>query len=501
MRKLIVHEFVTLDGVMQAPGGRTRTAMAASPTGLDPPYWHDDIGATFGALMQDVDALLLGRRTYVTHAEAFEPMPAGDLFGDLMNAPAKYVVSRTLEKPIWRNTTIIRDDVVGAVRALKTRARQAPIVTDGSSQLVHALIENDLVDELHLHVYPLALGAASACSRRRGSMSPVLAHAGDALPDRRRSGCTTSARRRSGRRQPMARLRMAPETTGRPARQDESASARDPRQRDTDAGHIACTRSAPRRHRTPRAARFVRRSRTEGRRVRVGATTAEGREGPREIGLRSSTESEPRLKVETKPRPGQRPRFSPRRRQANQPARCQRTAGTGKSRRHARARSGRGAPPHADRGRAAGHDRPRRVRDRARRSRHRPGSRGAPILNCLVMATRSRCSGSAREGAPRRGSRTEAIVAVYDWALRRERGPRAAARDPRVDRRGQRGRARRRGGTRTKLACIAMGQLGEPDAPAEPRGPHAARGRNRGGAPGGGHARRGPPRGRCCTAI
>jgi dihydrofolate reductase len=158
MRKLIVSEFVSLDGVMQAPGGADEdTEGGFEHGGWTVPYWHDDIGATFGALMQGVDAFLLGRRTYVTHAEAFEPMPAGDPFGDLMNAPAKYVVSRTLEKPIWRNTTIIRDDVVGAVRALKAQPG-GTIVTDGSSQLVHTLIEHDLVDELYLHVYPLALG-------------------------------------------------------------------------------------------------------------------------------------------------------------------------------------------------------------------------------------------------------------------------------------------------------------------------------------------------------
>jgi len=158
MRKLLVHEFVTLDGIMQAPGGPEEDRDGGfSHGGWTVPYWHDAIGATFGALMQDVDAFLLGRRTYVTHAQAFEPMPVGDPFGDLMNAPAKYVVSRTLEQPIWRNTTIIRDDVVAAVRALKAGPGKT-IVTDGSSQLVHALIEHDLVDELFLHVYPLALG-------------------------------------------------------------------------------------------------------------------------------------------------------------------------------------------------------------------------------------------------------------------------------------------------------------------------------------------------------
>jgi len=159
MRKLIVHEFVTLDGIMQAPGGADEDRDGGfAHGGWTLPYWHDDIGATFGTLMQGVDAFLLGRRTYVTHAEAFEPMPAGDPFGDLMNPPAKYVVSRTLEKPIWRNTTIIRDDVVAAVRALKAGPGKT-ILTDGSSQLVHTLIEHDLVDELYLHVYPLALGS------------------------------------------------------------------------------------------------------------------------------------------------------------------------------------------------------------------------------------------------------------------------------------------------------------------------------------------------------
>lgn len=97
--------------------------------------------------------MLLGRRTYVTHAEAFEPDPAQDPFGDA----AKYVVSRTLEKPLWRRTTIIRDKVVERVRELKAQPGK-DILTDGSSQLVPMLLANDLVDELHLLVYPLILG-------------------------------------------------------------------------------------------------------------------------------------------------------------------------------------------------------------------------------------------------------------------------------------------------------------------------------------------------------
>ena len=158
MRKLIVSEFITLDGVIQAPGGADEDRDGGfAHGGWTQPYWHDDIGKTFVSFMADCDALLLGRRTYVTHAEAFEPMPPGDPFGDLMNAPAKYVVSRTLEKPIWRQTTVIRDDVVAAVRALKAKPGKN-ILTDGSSQLVHTLLANDLVDELHLLLYPVTVG-------------------------------------------------------------------------------------------------------------------------------------------------------------------------------------------------------------------------------------------------------------------------------------------------------------------------------------------------------
>jgi dihydrofolate reductase len=159
MRKLIVHEFMSLDGVMQAPGGKDEDRDGGFEYGgWTWPYWHDEIGKRFGEIMQNVDAFLLGRRTYEIHANAFEPMPAGDPFGDMMNAPRKYVVSKTLKAPIWRNTTIIREHVVGAVRALKSEPGKN-IVTDGSSQLVHELIANGLVDELHLHVYPIALGS------------------------------------------------------------------------------------------------------------------------------------------------------------------------------------------------------------------------------------------------------------------------------------------------------------------------------------------------------
>ena len=158
MRKLVVSEFITLDGVIQAPGGEDEDRdHGFARGGWTRPYWHDDIGKAFLTFMRECDALLLGRRTYVTHAQAFEAMEPGNPFGDLMNAPAKYVVSKTLEKPIWRNTAIIRGDVVEAIRALKAQPGKT-IMTDGSSQLVHAMLAADLVDELHLLLYPITVG-------------------------------------------------------------------------------------------------------------------------------------------------------------------------------------------------------------------------------------------------------------------------------------------------------------------------------------------------------
>jgi dihydrofolate reductase len=128
---------------MQAPGGKDEDRDGGfEHGGWTMPYWHDDIGKSFFAVMKDIDALLLGRRPYETHAAAFEPMPAGDPFGDAMNAPKKYVVSRTLDKPTWRDTTIIRENVIESVRTLKTQ-RGKDILTDGSSQLVHALLLHD----------------------------------------------------------------------------------------------------------------------------------------------------------------------------------------------------------------------------------------------------------------------------------------------------------------------------------------------------------------------
>lgn len=90
MRKIIVHEFITLDGVVQAPGGAGEdTEGGFVHGGWTLPYWHDDMGKHFLQAMDEADTLLLGRKTWQIHGEAFDPMPAGDPFGDVMNGIAK----------------------------------------------------------------------------------------------------------------------------------------------------------------------------------------------------------------------------------------------------------------------------------------------------------------------------------------------------------------------------------------------------------------------------
>jgi dihydrofolate reductase len=159
MRKIVVSEFMSLDGVMQAPGGKNEdTEGGFAYGGWTGPYWHDEIGAHFAQVMSESSAFLLGRKTWQIHGGAFEPMAEGDPFGDIMNVTPKYVVSTTLTSAAaWRNSTLISSDVVEQVRALKTQPGKN-ILIDGSSVLIHTLARRDLIDEYRLIVYPVVLG-------------------------------------------------------------------------------------------------------------------------------------------------------------------------------------------------------------------------------------------------------------------------------------------------------------------------------------------------------
>ena len=159
MRKLVVSEFITLDGVIQAPGGADEdTEGGFVHGGWTQPYWHDDIGAHFFEAITESDALLLGRKTWQIHGGAFEPMD-GDPFADVLNGLQKYVVSTTLpDASAWRNSTLIPGNVPEEVRKLKEQSGKT-IYVDGSSVLVHTLAQHDLVDEYSLLLYPVVLGS------------------------------------------------------------------------------------------------------------------------------------------------------------------------------------------------------------------------------------------------------------------------------------------------------------------------------------------------------
>lgn len=177
MRELIVAEFITLDGVIQAPGGEDEdTEGGFKHGGWTRPYWHDDIGAHFFQAMSNADAFLLGRKTWQIHGTAFEPM-TDNPFADSLNSVRKYVVSTTLDSAsAWRNSTLIKDNVVDSVRKLK-QEQGKNILLDGSSVLAHTLAENDLVDEYALHVYPIVLGEGKRLFPKGKRMNLTLAEA------------------------------------------------------------------------------------------------------------------------------------------------------------------------------------------------------------------------------------------------------------------------------------------------------------------------------------
>ena len=151
MGKLVVTEFVSLDGVMQAPGGED----------FKYPGWtfefdRGEDGNQFKLQeTQETDALLIGRVTYESFAGAW-PSREGP-FADKFNSMPKYVVSSTLENPEWNNTTVLEGDAVQAASKLKEEI-DGIVQVPGSLRLVQALIEADLVDELHLMIFPVVLG-------------------------------------------------------------------------------------------------------------------------------------------------------------------------------------------------------------------------------------------------------------------------------------------------------------------------------------------------------
>jgi dihydrofolate reductase len=174
MRKVVVSEYVTLDGVIEAPGDPREYEHG----GWSNPFFDDAISKYKYDELFASDALLLGRVTYQGFAAAWPGMEAapGDeqAFADRMNTLPKYVVSKTLEEVAWNNSTLLKGDVGKAVAALKEQAGQN-ILIGGSAQLACALLRDGLIDELRLLVHPVVVGSGKRLFTDESAASLTLA--------------------------------------------------------------------------------------------------------------------------------------------------------------------------------------------------------------------------------------------------------------------------------------------------------------------------------------
>ena len=154
MRSVIVTEFVSLDGVMEAPGGDESFRHAGWTFDIET---DDTMYAYKFDEANEAGALLLGRRTYDGFAAAWPERTDEMGFADKMNSMPKFVVSRTLDNPTWTNTTVIDGDLAAEIGKLRDRFDR-DILVAGSAQLVQSLLQDGLVDELRLMVFPVVLG-------------------------------------------------------------------------------------------------------------------------------------------------------------------------------------------------------------------------------------------------------------------------------------------------------------------------------------------------------
>jgi dihydrofolate reductase len=145
MRKIVAGLFLTLDGVMEAPED------------WQFPYWNDEEAEAVGSQLMTAETLLLGRRTYEIFAASWPQRGSEVPFADKLNSMPKVVVSSTLEKAEWHDTTVLRGDVAREVAELK-RQPGGDIAISGSATLVRSLLRDRLLDELRLLVHPIVLG-------------------------------------------------------------------------------------------------------------------------------------------------------------------------------------------------------------------------------------------------------------------------------------------------------------------------------------------------------
>lgn len=159
MRRLLVNTFLTLDGVMQAPGGPEEDPTGGfTHGGWSVNYWDEGMEQVMGESLAKPFDLLLGRKTYEIFAAHWPHVPDDDPAGKALNGARKYVASRTLTRADWQNSTLLSGDVAEQVAALK-RQEGPEIQVHGSSNLLQTLIRSDLVDRFCLWVFPVVVGA------------------------------------------------------------------------------------------------------------------------------------------------------------------------------------------------------------------------------------------------------------------------------------------------------------------------------------------------------
>jgi dihydrofolate reductase len=168
MKKLIVGTFLTLDGVMQAPGdSQEDTEEGFKSGGWQMPYFDEESGKIMGETMAAMDTLLLGRKTYQIFAAYWPTAPVDDPFAKKLNSVPKYVVSTTLKKAEWNNTTLISENIPEEVAKLKQQPGSGVISVTGSGKLAQTLMRHNLVDEYVLWINPIVLGSGKRLFEER----------------------------------------------------------------------------------------------------------------------------------------------------------------------------------------------------------------------------------------------------------------------------------------------------------------------------------------------
>ncbi len=158
--KLVVNTFLTLDGVMQAPGdAKEDTTGGFKYGGWQIPFFDEDAGKIMNEQIEATSALLLGRVTYRIHAAYFPTAPEDDPFAQKLNSIPKYVVSTTLQKVEWNNSTLIKKNIAEEVTKLKRQPDSGTLSVTGSGKLAQTLMRDNLVDEYNLWIHPIVLGS------------------------------------------------------------------------------------------------------------------------------------------------------------------------------------------------------------------------------------------------------------------------------------------------------------------------------------------------------